>query len=85
VFKWLMNTKDSEAGPEWQGLFAPQEGSAESGTKTAGCAAPRGISKVFPLHIHRLFHKLPGRRAVGAALQFCDSEIVSQRSMRQPG
>jgi hypothetical protein len=78
-----MNTKDSEARTDWQGIFVPQEGCGKTGTKTADCRASPGICKVFPPAIHRFVHKRPGRQTVVATLQICDSEIVSQRSMEK--
>jgi hypothetical protein len=77
-----MNTKDSEGRAEWQGFFGPQEGVGKTGTKTAGCRASSGLSKVFAPAVHRFVHKLPGRRTVIASLQICDSEIVAQRNMK---
>jgi len=81
VFKWLMNTKDSEGRAEWQGFFVPQEGVPKSGTKTADCRASFDLSKVFPPAMHRFVHKRAGRRTVSVALQFCDSEIMRQRNI----
>jgi len=76
-----MNTKDSEAEADWQGIFDPHQAPAKTGTKTADCRALSGICKVFPPAMHRFVHKRPGRQTVVATLQICDSEIVSQRSI----
>jgi hypothetical protein len=81
VFKWRLNTKDSEPAAEWQGVFAPPEGLVKRGTKTAGCGVSNGLSPFFPPPIHRIVHKRAGRRTVPATLQFCDSESVPQRNM----